>query len=1368
MKSFKVFLLFMFFLTSGYGQEYKLYSNKDGLSKSVVSDIYKDSRGFMWFGTYVGLNRFDGFNFINYYYDVTDPGSISNNNIRRIIEDRNGDLWISTTYGLNKYIFDKDVFIRFYAGSNSISSNNINSIFFDNNHHLWIATSEGIDKYVEEIGTFTHYRFYAPGKEEKVAIYDITQDNRGIYWLCTDHYGLISFSQETEQYNFHLPEIPVTFSRFQKVSPGNLVVNSSKGNYSFDLKTRSFTFSGSAAYDIPAQISELQKMTITSGYIDDTGIHWYGIDNKGVVSFDYSRYKFTTFKKEGHGKGLPGEKISAIAQDQSGMIWLGTSNGLCSFNPVDHTFINENNSKLPIFHIKGHIVSLFFDRKGSLWIGSNTGLYKYHFNSNELKSFNYNPGDTTSLLGNRITSILEDSSGRIWVGANGLNLYQPLTNNFKQFKPSKNSDNSVNSEYVMNIYEDKSGKIWLSTWLGGINIFDPENQTFTFLMHNTDEPGPLKTNDVGSVKEDSKGFLWFTSFGVTRYNPLNKTFQWFSKIEGLPDNAISDILEDNNGMMWISTGNGLAFFDPENGSIRNFDRLDGLQENEFVYNTALKSSDGKLYFGGIDGFSIVDPDNLRINEHIPNVVITDFQIFNKSVKIGEEKNGHVTLSKNITNTREITLRHYESVFSFEFAALHYTIPEKNMYAYKLEGLEQDWNYTTSQRRYATYTTLKPGKYVFRVKASNSDGLWNEQGTYINITILPPWWQTGWFFAILLCTLCALILMFYYIQLRSIRKRNRRLDQLVQIKTKNLEEVNCELNAQKEHLLTLNQSLENYHAEIVAQKEAISQQNEILKAKNAEILDMSQRIHDQDQMKLRYFTNISHEFRTPLTLIISPLAKIIGSGKISKPLLEQLYLIESNARRLLNLVNQLLDLGKIDSGKMQVKKVQGNFIEFSKNIFKQFEAQAEKRKIHFSFKSEATDLEIFFDVDKMEKIMYNLLSNSFKFTPELGSISIEVGIENHNVICIVTDTGIGISQKEINRIFEPFYQVDGSSTRFHEGSGIGLYHTHELIDIINGSIQVSSELGKGTIIKVAFPYEAADQTDSVSQDRTPLFIPAEAKKDEIEIVDSQNKLKIDFKAKVLIVEDNSEMRNYLHNELSNKFKIIEATNGEEGLNMARNHYPDLIISDIMMPGMDGLEMCRILKTDPGISHIPIVLLTARAETSMMIEGIETGADEYIPKPFNIDLLLAKIEQLLQSRKALKEKFSKEVFSEPSNIAYTSADRVFLQKLISLVENNLTNEEFLVHDIAQEIGMGKTNLYKKVLALTNQPVAEFVRNIRLKKAAHLLLTQEYSVSEVAFMVGFKDTSHFIKSFSRQYNLTPKKFIEQQKANLEQLED
>jgi len=1370
MKGFIFFVILIMHLYNLNAQPIKIYTNNDGLSKNSVTAILKDSKGFMWFGTAVGLNRFDGYFFKAYFHNESDSMTLCNNNIRKILEDANGDLWIATTNGLSRYNYNTDNFTNYFHVpqlKGSLSNNYINSIFIDEDKKLWVTTSEGFDKFLTETNTFQHFVFNSNerGVSENKAIYDITQDSKGIFWLCIEGNGLVSFSKETEQYSIFKGDNVLTpvgnrhdGKFFAKSANGVLKIIAENGVFDFNLQTK--VFSRSLPLPKNSNLNKLGYDPLVSAYTDNTGTIWINIPNKGIIQFDSTRNQFESYSDVNTNYGLIDKSVHSMREDEKGKIWIGTSIGICTFDPDNKTFTNLSNSSKAVYKISQSITSMIFDSYKNLWIGTSSGLYYYNTKAGILKSYFHHIQDTSSLVSDVISSIFEDSKGNIWVGAGGLNLYNKAKDNFKQFRPSKNSDKTVNSEYIVRIYEDKSGILWINTWAGGINIYHPDTRKFSFITANRSPESIIKSNDIGSIVEDSKGFMWFTSnYGISKYNPLIQKTVWYSTKDGLIDNTISDVLEDNNGNIWISTRKGISMLNTKSQRFKSFDATDGLQANEFTFNTAIKSRNGNLYFGGTNGFSIINPNMLKDNKIEPIAYITDLKIFNNSVHIGENINGSVILPQNIVVTKSITLSHQERYFSLEFTALHYTNPEKNQYAYMLEGFDKDWNITTAQRRYVTYTNLDPGKYLFKVKASNCDGVWNKTPTTLEIIILPPWWKTIWFKIILGAFLLALIQILYYVQLKSIRNKKKKLEGLVRLRTNDLELANGQLESQKSNLEKLNAILETNEKEIEQQKEEISQQNIDLRAKNSEILTISQRAHDLDQMKLRYFTNISHEFRTPITLIVSPLDRLLDSGGFDEKHLDLLTIIKNSSNRLLRLVNQLLDIGKLDSGTMSVKKTEGDFVRFAETIIASFKGQAEQRSINLKFETDLQDLTLMFDFDKMEKILFNLLSNSFKFIPESGSVKMILGLSGDFVSISISDSGIGISKENLTKIFDPFYQVDSSNTRFHEGSGIGLFHTQELVSLLNGSIEVSSIVGKGTTFVVLFPLEYADFRPAVNiNPENGIQIELQAdnrrsskKRSANEIMEERNPL-------LLLVEDNQELRQYIKSEFSHTYTVIEAANGKQGLGMIYEYHPDIIISDIMMPEMDGLEMCKRIKGDEQISHIPIILLTAKADEADVIGGIENGADEYITKPFNIKHLYAKVDQLLVSRRKLKEKFSNEVFFEPSDITFTNTDKRFFEKLIKLVEDNIDNDNFQVADIAQEVGMGKTNLYKKVQALTNQSVADFVRTIRLKTAAKLLLTNEYSVSEVSFKVGFKDASHFIKSFTRQYKLTPKRFIDQ----------
>lgn len=1343
------------------------YSIDNGLSKNTITAVLKDKHGYMWFGTWVGLNKFDGYKFTTFLTNNKDSNSISENNIRKLLEDKYGNIWIATTNGLNMYDYEKGVFKKFFhhnKNNRNISDDYINTIFIDNTDNLWIGTVLGLERFDYTTKQFEQHPFtyQTISKKHKLVVWDIIQDRKGKLWIANKGQGLVCYNRESETFVYYngTADIKPTgdeidTKKLELTDDGMIKIFCSEGNYLFDPVSKLFKPSRQGNF-LPAISPDFSTSFF---YKDPDNISWYGTFDNGIYMVDPTRIKFKSFKySKNEHQGLSSQSVISMAEGLNRDIWIGTNRGLNLFSPVSKTFQNAQNSRNPVFHIPaGNIMSLCFDSQNTLWIGTENGIFVYDNNHN-IKHYVSILNDSTTLLSNFISSIFEDSKGNVWVGAAGLNCFNRKTQTFKRYKPEINSERTVNSQWINTFYEDAASNIWMATWAGGINILDPKTGKFSFMLYDAKSDNSLCSNDIANIYGDSYGVIWITtSKGLNCYNTLTHKITLFTSENGLPTNGTADVLEDNSGNMWISSGMGLSKYLRNENKFKNYDVSDGLQSNEFNTSASVKDRNGCMYFGGINGLSLFYPDSIKDNLHIPPVKITDFQIFNKPVKIGEKINNRVILEKEINITKKIILTYRESVFSFEFAALDFTNPNKNKYAYTLENFEHNWNYTDAKRRYATYTNINPGKYIFKVKASNNDDVWNQEGIQIEITILPPWWKSFWFKLLLVILIILSTYSFNRYKLNAIKVRNRKLELLVQKRTNDLVVLNNQLEQKSENLLQLNSELEEQQEELLTQKEKISNQLVELEDKNVEILNMSHHIHESDTQKLQYFTNIAHEFRTPLTLIISPLKNILETEKLEAKLLNRINIINNNAERLLRLINQLLDIRKFDSGNYSIQNRKIDLIALCNNTYKSFLIQAENRSIQYTFNANIENLNVYMDTDKVEKILINLLSNAFKFTGDNGEIGLHINFINNTAEIKVTDTGKGIPQDLLMKIFEPFYQVDSSSTRFHEGTGIGLYHTKELIEILNGSITVSSVEQKGTEFTVTLPVELTPDNGFNPEITEIPYKLNESEKEEEEDV---SKKKNSQKPLLLIVEDNSDLRAYIKEEFEALFQIIEASNGKEGFLSSIENYPDLIISDIMMPEMDGLQFCKILKTDERTSHIPVILLTAKADEQNVIEGFDTGADDYITKPFSIKLLIAKVDSLLKGRRKLREKFSKEVFAEPEDGYFNATDKRFLEKLTAIIEKNISNSEFQVADLAFEIGMGKTNLYKKIIALTNLPAGDFIRTFRLKHAARLLLSNEYSVTEVAGMIGFKDTSHFIKSFTRQYDFTPKKFIAQNK--------
>ena len=901
-----------------------------------------------------------------------------------------------------------------------------------------------------------------------------------------------------------------------------------------------------------------------------------------------------------------------------------------------------------------------------------------------------NPKDPTSISKNSVWTIYQDKQETIWVGTTGgLNKLIPSDNNnsratFIHYTHDSENSSSLSSNYISSLYEDNSGNFWVGTAGGGLNKFDRESEV------------------------------------CIRFNVE----------DGLSDNLISGILEDSEGNLWLSTGNGLSKFNPKTKTFNNYTTKDKLQSNWFQGGIAyFKNKNGEMFFGGNNGFNSFYPDSIKENVRIPSVVITDSRLFNNSISIGLDTTTNRTiLSKSITETNEIELTYKDYIISFEFAALDFHTPEKNKYAYIMEGFDKGWTYTDASRRFATYTNLDPGEYVFKVRGSNNDGIWNEAGTSIKLVITPPWWSTWWAYTLyILFGLGLLYSLRRYELNRTLLKNQVKLDE---VKLKEREET--------------------------------------------------------DKMKSRFFANISHEFRTPLTLILGPTEKVLSESKDNETK-KQLSIVKRSANRLLGLINQLLDLSKLEAGKLELKASKTNIVTFIKGLTMSFESMAERKDITLKIKSSSDEIELYFDKEKMTNIMTNLLSNAFKFTPEGGQITVALslipspsgrgmskGQGEGEVRITVLDTGVGISQEELSKLFDRFYQVDSSQTREHEGTGIGLALTKELVELHHGTISVDSKLGSWTEFTVTLPLGEKHLNDeeiveepvilSGAKNLTEPVIDDFIKTDSLSSFDKlrtpQNDNTLDEdKNIVLVVEDNSDVREFIKDALGNEFQIEEAQNGEQGVRKAEQVIPDLIISDVMMSKMDGNELTKRLKNDEKTSHIPIILLTAKSEQQSKLEGLETGADDYLTKPFDTKELRVRINNLISIRKKLQEKYSKGDFIPVKKIEgkkLSDLDERFMSKVMEVIESHISEEEFSIEEFDREIGMGRVQLYRKVKALTGKSPSRYIRSIRLNRAKNMIEEKKGNISEIAYSVGFSSPQYFTRCFKEEFGFPPSDLI------------
>lgn len=1362
MKTF-ILLIIATFTTSVFAQQngyFKHITYEEGLPSNYIEAIIQDHDGFIWIGSSEGLCRYDGYSFLNLINSPSDSTSLIDNGITCLVEDKNHNLWVGTRRGityldLNTYKFKrystkfkdgigtnyitsmclidekrmlvgtmlKGAYIfnletgkitRFTSDpekNNTLADNRINFVIKDRKQNIWLATEKGLDKLMPATSKIIHIlngdRFQNLSLDTEGNIVATTD-----YFLYTINPGLNSVLNKERFFSESQYKLRQTFfdsngGRWIAVT-GQGLLFTKKGDKTI---TR-------FVYDKYAQdgLSTKSPMTI---YEDHLGNIWIGTFDGGVNVLDKYRKPFVRVNCNFLSNGLQSNHVRCIYQDSDGEIWIGTkSDGMLSrFDRKTCTFTHYKYNPSDPYSLNDDAVFSIADAKpGYLWIGTSTGgLNLFEKRTGKFVALKHSDGNAQGLLSNAIMTLLNDKEGNLWIGHNnaGIDVYNATKKTFTHYVSSSNPG-SLTDNRIRVVYMDSGGDIWVGT-MAGLNRYDRNTHTFERYVNSNSDKTSISDNYILSIYEDKSRNLWVgTPNGLNLMDRNKRTFIVFNKKNGFPANSARGILDDKKGDLWISTDKGIVWFDPQKKTFRVYTKDDGLLSNELALYTQFKTQNGEMFFGSEHGFNIFDPGKITDNRNSPNVVLTNFLLFNQPFTVD---NANSPLKNHISRTKELTLNYKQSVFTLEFAALNFTSSEKNQYAYKMDGFDKEWNYVGTKRS-ATYTNLPAGKYTFRVKASNNDGVWNEQGTSLIITILPPPWRTWWAYCIYMG-----LLIFIFIKYRNFTIK---------------------------------------------------------------------RIHDEkerelDQMKLNLFMNISHEFRTPLTLMLAPIDNISATDDIHE-IHSSIITVRRSAWKLLNLVNQLLDFRKIDSGKSALKAKATDIITFTKEITSLFEELAHAKGVDLTFKSQLTMLQAWIDPDKYEKIISNLLSNAVKFTEPRGAITVIVGkasgksqtainplkkIVAEYVEIKVSDTGIGLTPENLKNIFTRFYQVDHSQA----GTGIGLNYAKGLAELHGGEMLVESEYGKGSSFIIRLPLGKSHlkseqmipvQPNKAGQDKPTDRAAVESLQYDLENIDLYpediEEVVVDSRELspanqvILIVEDNKTLRKQIQSALGSSFIIKEASNGIEGLEKAHKHLPDLIISDIMMPKMDGISFCRELKANLNTSHIPIILLTAKGSIENKIEGFEIGADEYIPKPFSMKLLEVRMNNLIQSRIVLREKYSaSKLLASAKEYTTNNLDEAFLEKATSIVLKNVENPDFTLTEFYEELGMSRTVFFFKINSLTGQNPTNFIRSIRLKYAAEMLLQQKTSVKDVGYKCGFNSPAYFVKTFRDFYGKTPKEYVD-----------
>lgn len=1362
---------------------------EDGLSHNAVLAVVQDHQGFTWYGTRYGLNRYDGRRFKIYRHHPDDSTSLPDNQVMALFRDRHNTLWVGTSGGLAWYDPANDRFERMQllAGRQT----NVNCIYEDSKGRLWVGGNNGL--YLRENNGF---RFITPPSIAGYVVRCVYEDREGNTWIGTNN-GLTRFNSKD-----------TTLFRHEEGNAASLSMN-----------------------------------FVTTVTEDAAGKLWIGTQTGGINIYDPGSRTFSALSQP----GIVNNIVRRIVRDKNGRMWIGTQEGLSIVDPV--TMANQNYQHEPgntESLSQNSIHSIYLDHTGSMWLGTYFGgVNMVHPYGTAFTSWPARPNGS-GLSNNVISRIIEDAQHNLWMGTEGggLNHYNRQTGHFTYYKHDPANPASIGSNLVKVVYEDKDRHIWAGTHGGGLNLLLP-NGSFRRYFYNNGDPGTFSrevtalleddqgrfwvgTNDrlhimhrygnelvkekdsalagpvekfsvrcifqdsrqrvfvgtisglfvlegsvmrllrpgyINSIEEDSKHHIWVSMYfgGLLKYDAGLQNAVHYTEKNGLPNSNVLGLLEDAQQKLWISTDNGLVKLDPQRNTMQVYTTSDGIAGNVFNYNSFLEDSKGEFYFGGYNGITSFFPGNILTNTQAAPLLFTGLRLFNAPVSIGGNDG---LLTRDMSQTKALHFRHDQEVFTLEFALLNFVKSGKNRYAYRLEGADRGWIETDNPA--VTYTNLSSGHYTFWVKGANNDGVWSKP-VAMEITILPPFWRTWWaycLYALLLGLLFFMISRFFF--LRALLRKEEELH----------------------------------------------------------------------QVKLNFFTHVSHEIRTHLTLLMAPVEKMTDSLKKDDPLQSSLSQLRNNADRLLKLVSELMDFRKAETHHLKLHVGEQDLVPFLNNIYTSFRQQSLDRQISISFTHDTEQAPLYFDREQLEKVFFNLLGNAFKFTPNGGRIQLHLARQRNTVVITVTDNGRGIAPEYLGKLFTNFFQVQDHGVQ-NTGYGIGLALSRNIVEQHKGALTVESEpaagvkeghtcftvtllqgvkhfegtqhVVDGATAEPAFDAHAAlqegpatakasgtasppdtmpvslqvtgvqestmdkttQQSPSAKPARQPLANSESGPNETIDpaitgagaqaptsTVGQEQEAAAETPFTIHIVEDNAELRALIRDTFAGHYHILESSNGAEGLETATAQIPDLVISDVMMPGMDGLQFCQVLKTDQRTSHIPVVLLTAKSSQADHVSGLETGADLYLTKPFSTKVLQLNVRNLLASREKMRERFGRQLHTGATPLAINGAmpnsiDTAFLDRVIALTDEHMDNPEFGVDMLAKKVAMSQPVLYKKLKALTGMSVNDFIKSLRLKKAAELIRSRQYTVYQVSYMVGYNDSKYFSKEFKKQFGKTPSAF-------------
>ena len=1341
----KNLLLFVLLLSSwmvvAQSYQFKHLEVSDGLSNNSVNTICKDRDGFMWFGTTTGLNRYDGYTFKIYQHAENDPGSLPDNYITDIVEMPDGRFWVNTGRGYVLFDKEQDCFITDVTGfmKNLESGGVPEQVFVDREGNTCLSVAgEGCYRYKE--GGKRLFFSYVEHSLPEHGVTQIAECSDGLLLIyntgllvCLDR-ATLAIKWKSDEIKKYIPAgKTIEFSLF--VDRDNCIwAYSLMGIWAYDCGTKSWRT------DLTAIWSSRPDVIIHAVAQDIEGRIWVGKDYDGIDVLEKETGKVTSLvAHDDNGRSLPHNTIYDLYADRDGIMWVGTykkgvsyySESIFKFNMYewgditcieqadenrlwlgtnDHGILlwNRSTGKAEPFwrdaegQLPNPVVSMLKSKDGKLWVGTfNGGLYC--MDGSRVRSYKEGVGNT--LASNNVWALVEDDKGRIWIASlgGGLQCLEPVSGTFETYTSSNSAllENNVTSLCWVD-----NNTLFFGTANQGVGMMDMRTREIKKIQGQSGNV-KLSNDAVNHVYKDSRGLVWIaTREGLNVYDTRRHVFLDLSSVAEAKGNFIAAITEDQERNMWVSTsrkvirvtvasdGKGSYLFDS-----RAYNSEDGLQNCDFNQRSIKTLHNGIIAIGGLYGVNVFAPDHIRYNKMLPNVMFTGLSLFDEAVKVGQSYGGRVLIEKELNDVENVEFDYKQNIFSVSFASDNYNLPEKTQYMYKLEGFNNDWLTLPLGVHNVTFTNLAPGKYVLRVKAINSDGYVGIKEATLGIVVNPPFWMSWWAY---LLYAVGLVIVLFLARYRML-KRER----------------------------------EKFHLQQI--------ENEV--AKNEEI----------NNMKFRFFTNVSHELRTPLTLIISPLEGMLKetTDELQSTRLQLMY---RNAQRLLHLVNQLLDFRKGEMSTHQLSLSEGDIISYVHSVCNSFLLMADKKHIQFSFFSGIDTFSMAFDADKVGKIVMNLLSNAFKFTPEGGRVTvmIEHVAGTPDILEIkIADTGIGISDVDKEHIFERFYQAGHKGVEGTTGNGIGLSLVRDFVTLHEGEVKVFDNIGMGSVFVIQFPVKHVETQVQLPEE---TGMPAGDEEDKEMKEEAREEMERKNFPLLLIVDDNEDFRIFMRYSLELQYRVKLAVNGKEAWEMMQEELPDLVISDVMMPQMDGNELCRLIKQDKRTAHIPVILLTARQNTEAKLEGLQTGADDYVTKPFNMTILVLRIRKLIELSRYHRVTQGM-IDPAPSEIVITSLDEKLIEKAIKYVEDNMSRTELSVEELSRELGMSRVHLYKKLLQITGKTPIEFIRVIRLKRAAQLLRESQLHVSEVAFEVGFNNPKYFSRYFKDEFGVLPSVYQEKE---------